>query len=79
MIPARISTAEDPIADAVRGDATLFTRWDAVQRAWEIVMPILSAWKATPDQTFPNYPSGSQGPASAEALAQADEQSWRQI
>jgi glucose-6-phosphate 1-dehydrogenase len=55
------------IADAMRGDQTLFTRWDAVQRAWEIVAPILQTWQnATP--TFPNYGAGSQGPHGASQL-----------
>jgi glucose-6-phosphate 1-dehydrogenase len=53
------------IGDAMRGDQTLFTRWDAVERAWEIVMPVLDVWQHTKDFTFPNYPSGSQGPESA--------------
>ncbi|HZZ64094.1 MAG TPA: glucose-6-phosphate dehydrogenase [Candidatus Baltobacteraceae bacterium] len=56
------------IADAMRGDATLFTRWDAVQRAWEIVMPILEVWQSIRDRSFPNYPAGSEGPESAAAL-----------
>ncbi len=63
------------ISDAMRGDATLFTRWDAVQRAWEIVMPILDAWQNTKDPTFPNYPAGSQGPPSADDLCK----NWRKI
>ncbi|GAC1390091.1 MAG: glucose-6-phosphate dehydrogenase [Vulcanimicrobiaceae bacterium] len=66
------------IADAVRGDATLFTRWDAVQRAWEIVMPILQTWTAT-KATFPNYTAGSQGPEDAEKLVEPDGQTWRRI
>jgi glucose-6-phosphate 1-dehydrogenase len=53
------------IGDALRGDQTLFTRWDAVERAWEIVMPVLDVWQNTKDFTFPNYASGSQGPESA--------------
>jgi glucose-6-phosphate 1-dehydrogenase len=53
------------IGDAMRGDQTLFTRWDAVERAWEIVMPVLDVWQNTKDSTFPNYASGSQGPESA--------------
>jgi glucose-6-phosphate 1-dehydrogenase len=53
------------IGDAMRGDQTLFTRWDAVERAWEIVMPVLDVWQNTKDVTFPNYASGSQGPESA--------------
>ncbi len=56
------------IADAMRGDATLFTRWDAVERAWEIVMPILEVWQSIKDRTFPNYPAGSQGPEAAAQL-----------
>ncbi|MDQ6930047.1 MAG: glucose-6-phosphate dehydrogenase [Candidatus Eremiobacteraeota bacterium] len=67
------------ISDAVRGDATLFTRWDAVQRAWEIVMPVLTTWQNTSDKTFPNYVAGSQGPQTADALVQSDGQSWRRI
>ncbi|HET9029583.1 MAG TPA: glucose-6-phosphate dehydrogenase [Candidatus Aquilonibacter sp.] len=53
------------IGDALRGDQTLFTRWDAVERAWEVVMPVLEVWQNTKDFTFPNYASGSQGPQSS--------------
>ena len=56
------------IGDAMRGDQTLFTRWDAVERAWEIVTPILDVWSNTKDFTFPNYASGSQGPDTAQRL-----------
>ena len=67
------------IGDAIRGDATLFTRWDAVQRAWQIVMPILNVWQNTKDQSFPNYAAGSQGPADADHLPEADGYAWRRI
>jgi glucose-6-phosphate 1-dehydrogenase len=66
------------IADAMRGDATLFTRFDAVQAAWEIVMPILDRWQGSP-QEIPSYLSGSQGPASSDALLVADGREWRRI
>jgi len=56
------------IADAMRGDATLFTRWDAVERAWEVVMPLLEVWQSIKDRTFPNYAAGSDGPQAAHAL-----------
>ena len=56
------------IGDAMRGDQTLFTRWDAVERAWEIVMPVLDVWQNTKDFSFPNYAAGSQGPSSATEL-----------
>ncbi len=63
------------IGDAMLGDQTLFTRWDAVERAWEIVTPILDVWKNTKDFSFPNYAAGSQGPESAKNLF-AD---WRHL
>ncbi|MFY9664033.1 MAG: glucose-6-phosphate dehydrogenase [Candidatus Cybelea sp.] len=56
------------IGDAMAGDQTLFTRWDAVERAWEIVTPVLEVWQNTKDFSFPNYAAGSQGPESATAL-----------
>ncbi|MGB8909876.1 MAG: glucose-6-phosphate dehydrogenase [Candidatus Cybelea sp.] len=56
------------IGDAMAGDQTLFTRWDAVERAWEIVTPVLEVWQNTKDFSFPNYAAGSQGPESATKL-----------
>jgi glucose-6-phosphate 1-dehydrogenase len=67
------------IGDAMRGDATLFTRWDAVERAWEIVMPVLDTWTSTRADDFPNYASGTQGPSAADALLAADGRAWRRI
>ena len=34
------------ILDAMRGDATLFTRNDEVDAQWSIIDPILKAWDA---------------------------------
>jgi len=67
------------IGDAMRGDATLFTRWDAVQAAWQAVMPIHDAWRSTAADSFPNYEAGSQGPAASDALLAADGRSWRPL
>jgi glucose-6-phosphate 1-dehydrogenase len=67
------------IGDAMRGDATLFTRWDAVERAWEAVMPVLEYWHALRDKSFPNYPAGSQGPPQSDAMLKRDEEEWRRI
>jgi glucose-6-phosphate 1-dehydrogenase len=63
------------IGDAMLGDQTLFTRWDAVEQAWEIVTPILEVWQNTKDFSFPNYAAGSQGPDSAKTLFP----DWRHI
>ncbi len=67
------------IGDAMRGDATLFTRWDAVERAWNIVMPVLDRWQNSIDESFPNYAAGSQGPPSSDRLLAADDREWRKI
>jgi glucose-6-phosphate 1-dehydrogenase len=67
------------IGDAMRGDATLFTRWDAVEQAWLAVMPILNRWSEARSVDFPNYLAGSQGPQSADALLVADGREWRRI
>ena len=67
------------IGDAMRGDATLFTRWDAVERAWGIVMPVLERWNDVKDPDFPNYAAGSQGPPSSDRLLAADGREWRKM
>ncbi len=55
------------ILDAMRGEATLFTRNDEVIAQWSIIDPILKAWA---DDTEPlhTYASGSAGPEAADAL-----------
>ncbi len=68
------------ITDAMRGDATLFTRNDEVEAQWRICDPIVKTW-AHPPQTpgpLPTYEAGSQGPEEAdELLCEGDR--WRAI
>jgi Glucose-6-phosphate dehydrogenase, C-terminal domain/Glycosyl hydrolases family 15 len=49
------------LLDAMRGDATLFTRDDEVEGQWRVVDPIVRAWQELPGP-LPKYPAGSQGP-----------------
>ncbi len=65
------------ILDAMRGDATLFTRNDEVEEQWRVCDPIVSTWAQTPGP-LPTYESGSQGPAEADAIL-VDEDRWRAI
>jgi glucose-6-phosphate 1-dehydrogenase len=51
------------ILEAMEGDHTLFTREDEVERAWEVLMPVL---EAPPSVDF--YEPGSWGPKAADAL-----------
>jgi glucose-6-phosphate 1-dehydrogenase len=52
------------ILDAMRGDATLFTRDDEVEAQWTIIDPILKGWAQNPGP-LPQYPAGSGGPKEA--------------
>ena len=50
------------ILDAMRGDATLFTRNDEIEALSGIIDPILAAWHEDTELTIPRYKSGSAGP-----------------
>ena len=67
---------ETLLLDVILGDATLFMRADQVEFAWSIVDPVLDVWASVEPYDFPNYPSGSWGPESAEALIAQDGRSW---
>lgn len=67
---------ETLLLDVMRGDATLFMRADQVESAWNVVDPILKIWDSVDPSQFPNYPSGSWGPKSAEELIAQDGRSW---
>jgi glucose-6-phosphate 1-dehydrogenase len=80
-MPVELSAVEDTkgdeleayerlLGDAMRGDALLFVRQDAVEAAWAIVEPILG--DVTPVYA---YEPGTWGPAEAERLA-ADVGGW---
>jgi glucose-6-phosphate 1-dehydrogenase len=65
------------IMDAMRGDATLFTRNDEVEAQWRICDPIVAQWEQTPGP-LPQYEAGTQGPEEAERLL-VGEDAWRAI
>jgi glucose-6-phosphate 1-dehydrogenase len=66
------------IMDAMRGDATLFTRNDEVDAQWSIIDPILEAWHKTDgDGALPTYAAGTAGPPEADALL--GDRSWRKL
>jgi glucose-6-phosphate 1-dehydrogenase len=66
------------ILDAMRGDATLFTRNDEIEALWAIVDPILTAWHEDTTSSIPEYPSGSAGPEEANRLLLPGHQ-WRRL
>jgi len=67
---------ETLLLDAMRGDATLFTRRDEVEAEWKIITPIEEAWAQIPPPAFPNYAAGSDGPDAANDLISGDHRHW---
>ncbi len=66
------------ILDAMRGDATLFTRNDEVDAQWTIIDPVLERWHKTDgDGPLPTYGSGTAGPSEADALL--GDREWRKL
>ena len=65
------------LLDCMRGDATLFNRRDSVDRAWELIQPVLQVWEATSGVEL--YDVGSCGPAAADTLIRRDGREWRPL
>ncbi|HWL85216.1 MAG TPA: glucose-6-phosphate dehydrogenase, partial [Polyangiaceae bacterium] len=65
------------LLDAVRGDATLFTRSDEVEHQWAFMDRVFEGWKAGGNAPPPAYPAGSWGPEQADDLLARDGRRWR--
>jgi len=63
------------LLDCMQGDATLYARGDAVEKAWEYVQPILNGWKSNPDIPIYGYPAGTWGPEIVDDLM--EDGNWR--
>lgn len=69
---------EHLLLDCMLGDATLFTRADEVELAWQFLMPLFHAWEKDPSP-LPEYEAGGWGPAEADKLLEADGRKWRRL
>jgi glucose-6-phosphate 1-dehydrogenase len=67
------------LLDALRGDASLFTRSDEVDYAWRFITSIHEGWAELPHPTFPNYFPFSDGPDEANRLMHGFASGWRPI
>ena len=68
---------ETLLLDAMIGDASLFTRDDEVERAWEILQPVLDAWSRGEGGPLHFYGAGTWGPPAADELLERDGRAWR--
>ncbi len=75
---SRYTGYEVMLYSCTRGDATLFSRDDLVEAAWEVAQPILDAWATTPED-FPNYIRSTWGPKAAQDLLARDGRRWHEV
>ncbi|MHB9021784.1 MAG: glucose-6-phosphate dehydrogenase [Halothiobacillus sp.] len=64
------------LLDVMRGDQTLFLRYDEVAWAWRVVDPILKTWAVERDYIH-TYKAGTWGPKEADRLFDDDSHQWR--
>jgi glucose-6-phosphate 1-dehydrogenase len=77
LADTKLPTAyERLLLDCILGDATLYSRGDTVETAWQFVQPILDAWEN--DLTIPvyGYPAGTWGPRESDNLVEGSS-TWR--
>jgi glucose-6-phosphate 1-dehydrogenase len=65
------------LLDVMQGDQTLFARADWIDKAWQIVDPIVERWASERPANVPIYPAGSAGPAAADEVMRRDGRQWR--
>ncbi len=70
---------ERVLLDCMQGDQMLFVREDGVRLTWELLSPVLERLEAEPPPGFPNYASGSEGPAEAGEIIGRDGRKWRPL
>ena len=65
------------ILDAIRGDASLFTRSDGIEAAWRVMDPVIKGWETAEDAPpMVTYEPGTWGPEEADALLAENGRSW---
>jgi len=63
------------IYDIIRGDGTLFSRWDEVEAAWSVADKLIQ-YREQKKSRFPNYRAGTMGPDRAQELLMKDGRKW---
>ena len=63
------------LLDCMAGDQTLFTRFDSVKTAWQLLTPVLQVWEQSEAAPI-FYPAGSESFPQADALLEVDGRKW---
>lgn len=64
--------------DALRGDTTLFARWDEVFYSWKFIDKIIKQGTSL-KKHMDTYPCGSKGPTTSDHLLEKDNREWIDI
>ena len=64
------------LLDCLLGDATLYSRGDTVEAAWNFIQPIIDAWSNDPSIPVYGYPAGTWGPYESDELIEGN-MTWR--
>ena len=70
--------AQRLLHDCILGDATLYSRADAIESAWKICQPILDRWEETTEE-ISKYEAGTWGPLVADELIESDGRHWGKV
>ncbi|UZP66132.1 glucose-6-phosphate dehydrogenase [Desulfovibrio mangrovi] len=66
------------LLDCMQGDRTLFWSREGVEAAWQLIDPVLAAWREKPHLCpLHRYPVGSWGPEAADELVRKEGRRWR--
>ena len=65
------------LLEAIEGNASLFTRSDAIEAAWRLIDPVLQGWERADSPELVIYKPGTWGPRSADDLLGRDKRKWR--
>jgi glucose-6-phosphate 1-dehydrogenase len=64
------------LLDALQGDASLFTRSDEVERAWELCDPLIFEWESLDDPPLTFYDPDTWGPDASDGLLVQEGRAW---
>ncbi len=67
---------EHLLLDVLQGDASLFTRSDEIELAWQVIDPVIQAWESHDEPRLVIYESGSQGPVESDEFISRADRIW---
>lgn len=67
------------LLDAMRGDATLFTRDDEIEQAWDLLSPVFDSWKSSDHPNVYDYEAGTWGPVEAQEMLLREGRTWKKL